>query len=505
MSRPGKIRAVVVSLAVALVVLIPLCLRWQAQWQLSAYRKKLIAAGEKLSVEELAPKRNLQATNTALFLRLASSLRPFWQYQPSLMLDIKPGVARVAWREARLMREVDLKKPETNIWPALAGCVRTNEATLDELQKLVAEEGIEFIPDYTQPNFNDSAHLTGVRMLMLGLIPEATLALHQGQMEPAYRAIKSCGDVSQLLSRDPIMIDQLFTYAYLSLATAIYWEALQARDWTDDQLSRWQQQWEQVDGLATVESALAMERARAPMAYQIARASRQGFQSMSGNSGVKDNSEIWNDFLLHARSAPGELLTSYPRYWGWSWIWSYRDEQRYLEIVQTMIEAARDTRRLSLASSLLNDQNARTSQDASAVASFDLAGSMTGSMGRFVKTAKRAQTVANMVATALALERFRLARHGYPDALSKLVPKFMRTVPVDCMDGQNLRYRLNPDGTYLLYSVGEDGVDDGGDPTPIKDRSLSFFNGRDLVWPRAATAEEVQAYEAEQSKPAKRK
>ena len=69
------------------------------------------------------------------------------------------------------------------------------------------------------------------------------------------------------------------------------------------------------------------------------------------------------------------------------------------------------------------------------------------------------------------------------------------------MDGHDLRYRLNPDGTYLLYSVGEDGVDNGGDPTPEKEKRLYFLNGRDWVWPRPATDEEVQAYEAEQNKP----
>ena len=60
MSRRRKIW-VVVSLVVALMVLIPLGLRWRAQWNLNAYRKKLIASGEKLTVEELAPKGADQA------------------------------------------------------------------------------------------------------------------------------------------------------------------------------------------------------------------------------------------------------------------------------------------------------------------------------------------------------------------------------------------------------------------------------------------------------------
>jgi hypothetical protein len=103
------------------------------------------------------------------------------------------------------------------------------------------------------------------------------------------------------------------------------------------------------------------------------------------------------------------------------------------------------------------------------------------------------------VSADIGLERFRLAHHAYPPTLAALVPEFLKEVPVDGMDGHDLRYRLNPDGTYLLYSVGEDGVDNGGDPTPQKDKKMGFFNGIDLVWPRPATAEEVQADEAAQA------
>jgi hypothetical protein len=81
---------------VAVVLLISMGFRWQAQWKLNVYRKKLIAAGEKLSVEELAPKSSGQATNNAIFLRLASALPTSWDFSPSPMLSIKPGVARVA-------------------------------------------------------------------------------------------------------------------------------------------------------------------------------------------------------------------------------------------------------------------------------------------------------------------------------------------------------------------------------------------------------------------------
>jgi hypothetical protein len=70
-----------------------------------------------------------------------------------------------------------------------------------------------------------------------------------------------------------------------------------------------------------------------------------------------------------------------------------------------------------------------------------------------------------MTLAAIALRRFQL-RHGQlPPSLEALVPEFLPAVPYDCMVGQPLRYRLKADGGYVLYSVGEDGKDDGGDPS----------------------------------------
>jgi len=276
MSRRRKIW-VIVSLVAALMVLIPLGLRWRAQWNLNAYREKLIASGEKLTIEELAPKRIPNATNTVLFLRLASTIRPFWQFHPTPMLSIKPGVARVAWREPQLMETGDPGKPVTNLWRALRDALRTNEQTLGELRRLVDKGGIDFIEDYSLANLNDYTHLIKTREAITDLAARAILELHEGRWQEALLDLESCGTVRQLVAKDPIMIDQLMLYGYMSVEAEASWEALQAGGWTDGELAQLQHQWDHADILATAALSLAMERARAPMAFQAARASRRFF------------------------------------------------------------------------------------------------------------------------------------------------------------------------------------------------------------------------------------
>ena len=80
-----------------------------------------------------------------------------------------------------------------------------------------------------------------------------------------------------------------------------------------------------------------------------------------------------------------------------------------------------------------------------------------------------------------------------PDALEALVPKFLTAVPLDPMGHQTLRYRKRSDSAFVLYSVGIDGKDDGGDPSSSgkPDELLDLWKGRDVVWPTAAPEEEA--------------
>ena len=78
-----------------------------------------------------------------------------------------------------------------------------------------------------------------------------------------------------------------------------------------------------------------------------------------------------------------------------------------------------------------------------------------------------AQAAMRMTATAFAIERFRHAHGRLPQNLQQLVPEFMESVPIDPFDGQQMRYKTGPKG-YVVYSVGEDRIDDGGAARPLR-------------------------------------
>jgi hypothetical protein len=65
----------------------------------------------------------------------------------------------------------------------------------------------------------------------------------------------------------------------------------------------------------------------------------------------------------------------------------------------------------------------------------------------------------------LAIERYRLATGKLPDSLSDLVPTYLDAVVKDPFDGKDLRYKKLESG-FVVYSIGEDGSDDGGKEKP---------------------------------------
>ena len=66
---------------------------------------------------------------------------------------------------------------------------------------------------------------------------------------------------------------------------------------------------------------------------------------------------------------------------------------------------------------------------------------------------------------AIAVELYRRAEGKLPQRLDDLVPDFLPQVPADPFDGQPLRYVVREE-EYLVYSVGTDRVDNGGNGDP---------------------------------------
>lgn len=88
--------------------------------------------------------------------------------------------------------------------------------------------------------------------------------------------------------------------------------------------------------------------------------------------------------------------------------------------------------------------------------------------------------------TAIAIRRYQLDHDSQlPKSLQALVPSYLNTIPKDIMDGEPLHYRRDGQN-FHLYSLGENGTDDGGNPGAFTGKKhRGFPDGLDIVWPQA--------------------
>ena len=79
---------------------------------------------------------------------------------------------------------------------------------------------------------------------------------------------------------------------------------------------------------------------------------------------------------------------------------------------------------------------------------------------------------ADLAQVALALKAYHASHGAYPEELAALVPAYLKDLPADTFSGDALQYRIEGAG-FVLYSIGQNRVDDAGDPHPLRG---------DLVW-----------------------
>ncbi len=105
-------------------------------------------------------------------------------------------------------------------------------------------------------------------------------------------------------------------------------------------------------------------------------------------------------------------------------------------------------------------------------------------------TDEQVSALANLVAHSrsrrlvIALHRHKLAHGGWPESLDAFVPAYLDELPMDPHDPErgSIRYRVNEDGSFTLWSVGPDGTDNGGAVDP--ESPYSPGDAFDLVlWP----------------------
>jgi hypothetical protein len=277
-------------------------------------------------------------------------------------------------------------------------------------------------------------------------------------------------DVCRILEKPPVgkpetLVEAMINVAITGLYVSTVQEGLRRHDWQEPQLVVIQAQLEKVRLLPFVAEAFREEQV-----HCIYIAPPANFKRVMGY-----NQRVFNQSRSFKETLRFNFYTLMPEGW------VFQNMKVTTELHQSLIDCI-DPANEQMFPAKIEKANAGMVKTLSQNSVFHLLADI--AIPNYVKanqTAAFNQTLANQAQIACALERYHLVHGEYPETLDVLAPQFMKKIPHDIIGGQPLKYRRTPDGKFLLYSVGWNETDDGGQVALKKGGSVDQEKG-DWVW-----------------------
>jgi len=291
----------------------------------------------------------------------------------------------------------------------------------------------------------------------LKLRAEAQLAL--GDPQAAFADLKLLLYLASTLSSEPLLISLLVEISTQMIGLSVV--KIGMEDWNDEELAeiaRWLSQIDLADRLV-----------------HTLRGERAGFNTL-----VEGKFDIGALFATYPDASGGTSFWTAVAVQGYSWVLLDGDQAFYNQSLQEFIEAlTADVPRIMPATTKRFDDQwqaikASPSQNVRRLLSLLAMPAITGVPKRVAK----AQAEVALASAAVAIEQFFRANGELPGSLSDLVPEFLPSVPMDPIDGAPIRSRVEGVGSFLLYSIGWNDVDDGG-RSPESPRKIEE---NDWIW-----------------------
>ena len=281
--------------------------------------------------------------------------------------------------------------------------------------------------------------------------------------------------LAELTGEDPVLIGYLVRVAIQSSAFSAFWDGTSQHAWSDAQLAAFQQRFEGLKQRDSLVKAFRGERLFGKTCFELMREGRLDPDTL----GAMESDESGNSF-------------------GWGLVpraWLLQNQAYHSKVLDQVVGALQrcdPERGIAAKGSIWETERVEQTVFNTAGRRFHpyriFTHLLLPGLAKVHAKADRSLTTSRLAITVAGLERHRLATGSYPKSLDDLVPKWVPTVPLDPMDGQPLRYRLNADGSFTVYGVGPNHTDDNG--------VFESQQGQDLdwVWPPSHPTEERRLF-----------
>jgi hypothetical protein len=338
------------------------------------------------------------------------------------------------------------------------------------IREAVRRPQIRMEGDFQRPFEMPIVNFVAIRSLAQEAAQRAQCCLLLGKSEQAFHELSLIIDLRRLLTCKPTtLVEAMIDVAICGLYVETIADGFRLQAWREPELMTIQKQLQQINLPPAVAVAFRSERAAVCQTFQVVSA-KDIVERYDFAAGLK------KDFWKKITNPVYLLLKFAPRGW------TYQNLVTVAKLKQATTIESFNARTQLIDPSKSDSANHEVEKALARSNPFDvLARIAIPNFSRAIQITARNQTMANLGQIVCALERYRFARGNFPETLDALVPQFMGKIPHDIIGGQPLKYRRTDDGKFLLYSIGWNETDDGGQVAHNKDSSADMVNG-DWVW-----------------------
>lgn len=305
----------------------------------------------------------------------------------------------------------------------------------------------------------------------------AIAELEADQPEKALADLKLGFRCNEAIRSEPFLISHLVRIGVQSILMQSVWQGLAERKCSDAQIAELEAELSKVDYLADFQLSMRGERA-INLTYIDYVRGKKSYTALLGVAMDEDES------ANKKPASPMEMLNAI----GWYLIpngWFYQAELTYAKMHEQWNFPAVDLQKRLVSpttSTRLTEGFYKAIPKRRTSVENILVGLLFPALEKAAKKYAVIQSQVDLARIACALERYRLAHGEYPAALTALAPQLIAQVPHDLINGQPLQYHRTDDGRFVLYSVGWNEKDDGGEVVLRKGGFSVDTDQGDWVW-----------------------
>ena len=355
-----------------------------------------------------------------------------------------------------LSRRPGYKWPDDEL-SSIAEVLAANRDLLGEIREMADRGGPVCVLDFSEGLDLEPHHISPLHRCAALLRLDAVVMASQGNKSEAFDDIIAGMKLGDALANEPLLASQRLRTDTYATMTSTFQSLFDAGDLTREQTQRLMAHAAQAYNRHALGESLAGELYMALQSFSDLR------------TRDPEMLDLFSELIDSSDTVERLFLTTYKSTLGRPWL--NMDGAAYIDIMSRASSAAELPYYEAAPQLMRLETETRNLPNTRILAKMHIVSGLSGTCGAQAQH----EATLDLMQMGILVEQYKASTGSYPEDLDAIVPELGGSLPVDPFTGKPYLYKPSDDG-FLLYSIGQNLIDDGGD-----DSDESIWKNKDIV------------------------